>query len=276
MIAWTRVSKSKPCPVCKHSDWCGVSADGILAICMRVESARPSRNGGWVHRLRDTPPAYRPPIKPPARPLTNCNALISQWRQATTELQLQSLADSIGVAHASLAELGAAWASSYSAWAFPMRDGAGQTIGIRLRSDAGKKWAVTGSREGLFYPERTPADHTAWICEGPTDAAAGLSIGLFAIGRPSCSGGTDALKALFRRLAIHRAIIVADYEEPKTLPSGSTWRPGAAGAARLSNSLPVFTKMIFTPAKDLREWVRSGATADLLRMAAEQFPWKRG
>jgi hypothetical protein len=49
-----RVSRRRPCPVCEKPDWCSVSADGCLAICMRVErgSVRRTRNDGFLHRLR--------------------------------------------------------------------------------------------------------------------------------------------------------------------------------------------------------------------------------
>ena len=48
-----RVSRTHPCPICGHPDWCLVAKDGAYAICMRVASSRPSRSesGGWVHRL---------------------------------------------------------------------------------------------------------------------------------------------------------------------------------------------------------------------------------
>jgi len=49
-----RVTRRNPCPVCEKPDWCSVSEDGALAICMRVErdSLRRTKNGGFVHRVR--------------------------------------------------------------------------------------------------------------------------------------------------------------------------------------------------------------------------------
>ena len=49
---WIRVKKGVPCSICGKSDWCEVSADGEVALCMRVESDKPSHNGGWIHRLK--------------------------------------------------------------------------------------------------------------------------------------------------------------------------------------------------------------------------------
>jgi hypothetical protein len=34
---WHRVNKSNPCPVCHHTDWCAVTADGAMVRCQRVE-----------------------------------------------------------------------------------------------------------------------------------------------------------------------------------------------------------------------------------------------
>lgn len=44
-----RVSMHNPCPVCFRADWCGFN-DKVV-VCMRVPSERPSRNGGWVHKI---------------------------------------------------------------------------------------------------------------------------------------------------------------------------------------------------------------------------------
>jgi hypothetical protein len=51
MMNFLRVNKKKPCAICGRNDWCGYSADGDSAICMRVKSDRASANGGWLHRV---------------------------------------------------------------------------------------------------------------------------------------------------------------------------------------------------------------------------------
>jgi hypothetical protein len=58
-----------------------------------------------------------------------------------------------------------------------MNDGKRSVIGIRLRNDLGRKWAVTGSRQGLFLPGPHPGQ-TVLIVEGPTDAAAAVDLGV--------------------------------------------------------------------------------------------------
>jgi conjugative relaxase-like TrwC/TraI family protein len=48
-----RVKRGLPCPVCDHTDWCSISEDGAIAICMRTQSEYETRNGGWLHILDD-------------------------------------------------------------------------------------------------------------------------------------------------------------------------------------------------------------------------------
>jgi hypothetical protein len=68
-----------------------------------------------------------------------------------------------------------------------MCDGYGEVVGIRLRNERGK-FAVRGSRQGVFVAG-VPAQKTLFVCEGPTDTAAAVDLGLFAVGRPNCCCG---------------------------------------------------------------------------------------
>lgn len=45
------VTATAPCPVCDKPDWCSVSGNGEVVICMRVSDGAhgPSKNGGWTH-----------------------------------------------------------------------------------------------------------------------------------------------------------------------------------------------------------------------------------
>lgn len=264
---WVRVSKQTPCPICGpvHGvDWCGVSVDGTTAICMRIQSDRPARNGGWIHRLSDPIPTYqRPPPRDDA--LRPCfESLWRNWRICTEPVKVDAFARHLGVNDQALWDLGAAWAWQHSAWAFPMHDGAGKIDGIRLRNDAGDKWAVKGSHQGIFMPRVWPSvPDMALICEGPTDTAAALTLGFYAIGRPSCVGCEDIIVATIRRLAIRRVVVVADNDGP-----------GKAGAERLSKTLRVPNKTIVPPGKDIREWVRNGATQELVNFFINQKLWR--
>jgi len=57
---WIEVDKYNPCPICGKPDWCGRTADGELAVCMRIESERPMANGGWLYLLTDNFPKTQP------------------------------------------------------------------------------------------------------------------------------------------------------------------------------------------------------------------------
>lgn len=53
-----RVTRSHPCPVCRHASWCSYWEDGRGAICMRRQSGQPARNAqGWLHFFDDASPA---------------------------------------------------------------------------------------------------------------------------------------------------------------------------------------------------------------------------
>ena len=254
---WTRVTRKAPCPICQKPDWCTIGERGVC--CMRIQSPKPMRNGGFFHataRMDDLRP-FRPARPTPT--LRQAADLLARWQASTTPAQIKTLAGDLGVTMAALEALGAAWAAPREAWAFPMRDGTGKVVGIRLRS-ASRKWAVAGSAEGLFYPAGDFAPGTALVCEGPTDCAAALSLGFSAVGRPSCTGGVHQLRALFARAGIHRAIIIADNDTP-----------GRTGATRMADALDLPHKILALPAKDLRDFVRAGATAALLR---EMLRWQ--
>ena len=65
-----RATYRTPCPICDHRRWCGISQDGAIVICMRRSDGAVSeaKNGGWVHRLKDTQPAFAPIRTPVPQP----------------------------------------------------------------------------------------------------------------------------------------------------------------------------------------------------------------
>jgi hypothetical protein len=257
-MKWIRCTRRQPCPICQKSDWCGISDDGHWAICMRTPSDRSTRNGGYMHRLTDAPPRPRPrpaPARP--KPAVDFEARWRQWERQTPQSRMMQLADQLGVSLAALLLLGAAWAEPHQAWAFPMRNPDHRIVGIRLRAVTGRKWAVRGSREGLFVAITAP-EQTCMICEGPTDTAAGITLGMPAIGRPSCLGAVELLRQLCRRRGIRQVVIIGDNDPPKARPGGY-WQPGLDGARKLINALALPYKLILPPAKDLRAWVAQGA-----------------
>jgi phage/plasmid primase-like uncharacterized protein len=122
-----------------------------------------------------------------------------------------------------------------------MRDATGKIVGIRRRLPDGKKLSVKGGHEGLFTPIDLNGQSPLIVCEGASDTAALLSLGLMAVGRPSCSGGVGFLRTLCEH---RRVIIVADND-----------LPGIRGANELKVRLADAT-VVIPPAgvKDAREW----------------------
>lgn len=258
-----RASKEKPCPICGKPDWCFTNDTAEVAICMRMESRHPAQNGGWTHviaapRAPGQPRRLPMPTKP--RPSIDAAGIMAAWRKDTDPGMIYDHAQQLGVSPDAILNLGIAWAPEHGAWAWPMKDGHGKTIGIRLRAESGKKWAVKGSKDGIFYSEPSTETVAAMICEGPTDAAAAITIGFWAVGRSACLTGTDHIRDLFIRHNIRLMVIVADNDEPKVLPGDTFWYPGIEGAKRLAQSIRKGAKIILPPAKDLRQWVRDGAT----------------
>lgn len=173
-------------------------------------------------------------------------------------INVGNLACSLGVSEAALAMLEAGWSKQHRAWTFPMKNGDEEIIGIRLRKPDGGKLAVTGSRAGLFIPLAFDPRSTVVVCEGPTDTAAVLDMGMDAVGRPSCNGGTDHLLRLFKRYT-RDVVVVSDRDGP-----------GYRGASHLATALRAVArsvKVIEPPQgfKDMRAWRRKGATVAMLK-----------
>jgi hypothetical protein len=146
---------------------------------------------------------------------------------------------------------------------------------------------VRGSRQGIFLadfapspgrdgsPSRpAPADSLAhqpthpkihqslFICEGPTDTAAAVELGLFAAGRPNCCCGGAELRTYARRHQCARAVLVSDND-----------KPGLDGARRVGQELRLPYALYVPPAKDLREFVRLGGTLTMIENTLKQTVW---
>jgi hypothetical protein len=230
---------------------------------MRVQGGIPygCKDGsiGYIYQL-SSKPVQLPPRKPEA-PAINARAIIDRWAHETTDLWLQNQANKLGVTSRSLRDLGVCYSNEEQAAAWPMRDGYGNIVGIRLRNDNGSKWAVSGSHQGIFLPS-CPPERTAVVCEGPTDTAAALSLGLWAVGRASCSSGLADVPKAFKRLKVTRAIIISDNDTP-----------GLNGAAMLGRQLGIPYCTLVLPCKDLRKFVNSGGTAVMLGDLINDVVW---
>ena len=265
-----RARRDRPCVICGRPNWCGASADGAIAICMRVAdgSVRPSRNGGFVHVLRPQQRPYRP-VERSVR-IDDVGAsndksvkLFAYYLRTIREgpKLLRKLAEDLRLPVAPLVRLQVGWSKNRQASAWPMRSALGELLGIRYRDRDGRKLSLRGGREGLFLPrDLGPSIDQLLLPEGGTDTAAALALGFTAVGRPSCTGGVRHVVDLVRRFGVRDVVVVADRDEPG--------RRGAASIAAVLRAYVPTVRIIEPPsgARDLRDAVRRGLRAtDLVR-----------
>ena len=264
-MSYARVSKLNRCPICKHGDWCRVFADG-WAECMRVQSDKPAKSGGWMWQLQGTSTPHPVPLpvrggEGGSKPTTiNATKLMRDWLSSTDAGDLETFSHELGLSVASVIAVSAAYAAPRSTWAFPMCNGYGNVVGIRLRNER-CKFAVRGSKQGIFLANMPP-QKTLFVCEGPTDTAAAVELGLFAVGRPNCCCGGAEIKIYARRLGVARVVIVSDND-----------KPGLDGARKVGSELKLPFAIYVPPAKDLREFVRLGGTRAMIENTLNNTVW---
>lgn len=274
---WKWVSEVKiKCPICGKPDYCSIASESGLVICRRVASDRPTKGTtmpGWIHSLnRDEIPKPLPPPKP--KPTLNAQEMrrrLELWGRYSEAAELRKFADSLGVSVESLDILGCV--RGEGSWAFPMRNAEGFLVGIRTRRDDGEKRAVPGSRQGLFFSPEALADFaeqdTLFIAEGPTDTAAFFTMGLYAIGRPSCTGCDEEIVSALTKLRFRRAVLAVDNDRK---PDGRA--PGLEGCRRLQEKLPVPSMLWFPPKKDVRAFLNAGGSQKMLFAMLKNQTWK--
>lgn len=186
--------------------------------------------------------------------------------------RLEPLAKTLGVSVDSLARLRCGWATREElarvvghrvrspGWTFPMMSGAGEIVGLSVRTPAGGKWSLSGSRLGLFIPKGlADLPGVVLIVEGASDVAAALDAGLTAVGRPSnCTGAEDLAEIL-----AGREVVVCGEDDRKLDAQGEVLRwPGRDGAElvarRLAEAWRVDVPVAMPPpgVKDLRAWLQ--------------------
>lgn len=269
---WMRCSRKHPCPVCGKADWCCWLNTGEVFWCMRVSEGdvagfrrgrtHPTAGGtSWYPTLE--PPVthvIEPPTPNPVGKI-KWDEIQAECRTCLTDESLAKATRLLGVGIDTLDAMGIGWSRHWRAWTFPMRHAVTEKItGIRTRTPDGRKFALSGSKQGYFIAKRAKRDRLAWIVEGPTDAAAMLSVGFEVIGRASCLHQSNDLR---ERLRGRRAVVLADNDEV-----------GLAGANKLAAYLEGFAAawVIAPPSevKDAREWISRGAK----RSEIESIAWE--
>lgn len=287
MNGW-RECRNAPCPICGHRGWCGVSEDGAAVHCMRTPSAHPCASGGWFHFLAERPrraTGQSWPVRPPrpVRPVLDMARTMEGFRRefecgpsgGDIFDSLLEIGRDLALVPRDVDSLRVGRSAYHGAWAFPMLDAAGQTVGIRLREyGSSRKWSVPGSRDGLFYDPELAADGGELVVvEGATDCIAATALGLSAVGRSSCGTGAPLLRELCDRLRVRRVTIVSDNDRHRFRPDGHPWRPGIDGARRLGAALGRAHRIVIPPCKDLRDWLAAGLTPATFRMVADLQRW---
>ena len=243
---------------------------------MRCESSNPivlkSGETGYWHKIKDAPKDWKPPKREPAPSKIDAFKLWKKMDSETHDDCINALAEELGVTYGSLQDIGACWSFQYQSWAFPMKDSHGAICGIRLRRTDGSKFSVPGSRQGIFIPRCQPY-HTVFIPEGVSDVCALLSMGVYSIGRPSCSGGVIEIVEAIKRLRIERAVVICDADKDKEI-AGRKYNPGYDGGLALSKALSIPHCVISLPVKDARLFLQMGGTKQQLESIVNTRVWK--
>lgn len=257
---WHISDSRYPCPVCGKRG-CSIDMDRGWTWCWRVaEGARATNGAGsYLHRTDDLHTSYPHSTIPdhPEEEKPTVDMLDEAKRLHTAAIKrgrrvIAHHAAHLGVSVESLIDLRIGWDEQATAWTFPMRDADGRVCGIRYRAVSGKKWAATGSRNGLFYVPRRIGPTPLMIPEGPTDTAALLTMGFSVIGRPSAGAGlTEIVRTTLARSM--PVVIVADDDQA-----------GREAARRLGDMLAELhgRVWIFTPPTDARAFLLAGGTAE--------------
>ncbi|MCC7389535.1 MAG: hypothetical protein IT431_12275 [Phycisphaerales bacterium] len=262
---YRRVTKACPCPICERPDWCLVSRDDppSRVICSRTESKQRWGEAGWLHVLRkdgQRPVRVRKLHLSPQGPHTDLRRLAEDCRGRLRPGHLNRFAEQLGVTTDSLWRLGIGWDGRN--WTFPMSNADGVVLGIRLRTPSGRKFSVKGGKHGLHIPTGLSGTGPLLLPEGPTDTAAALDLGFDSVGRPGCRGAMRLIAEYIRKQNPTVAVVVADADAA-----------GRGGAMDHAGTLACYhrdVRVIEPPVKDLREWLRGGATAAQVNDAIER------
>jgi hypothetical protein len=272
---YRRPARGERCPICGKRDWCLLAREGgsepVSALCKREPSPITWGEAGYLHRLREGPIAARcpRPFVPPPEPVDHR----AEAERLATGAPLDPIAAALGLPTGALRRLGVGWSSSERCSTWPTWNASGKCIGIVRRSADGTKRLRKGDHPGLYLPRDLPEDLSSeriLLVEGGSDTAAGLALGRWAVGRFSCDQGGKLLARLATRRRMLAATIVFDNDAKR-----AGVNPGLAGALKLRETLRSIVpdlRLVSPPAnrKDLREWLRAGATGEDLARAERE------
>ena len=273
---WVRVHpKSNPCPICSgqpHRSPCYglIAKDGTAAICTHVSDGSIkafSTGAGYLHRLDNAltlppTPSLETIRKPREYNRSEMKGIAVKAFERLSTDDRNRHATELGVSPWSLFRLRMGWSPDHLAYTFPMRDADQSVIGVRLRNQEGRKWAVRGSGNGIFIPVLLASKGPLIICAGPTDTAAMLDLDLDAIGRPSCNGGADSVCDYVRRIRPEIVGIIYDRDSPGSAAERNGTRGAQSLAMRLATSGQAVKLMRPPHCKDAREWAKRGVSQE--------------
>ncbi len=275
---WVEVTRSEPCPICEHPDWCARTTDGMAVYCMRVESDKPIESGGWIHRLDEPlPPVPAPkPVKKQRDWTDECWRMYAHHRAGKKRRQVAKQL-SVSVEALKILCVGIGWDwdhQEFSSW--PSRDHTGRCIGYVRRYDDGSKRTNRGGSAGVFYTanwSRHPGP--VFIVEGGSDVAACEKWRLSAIGRASNVHGGTWIRRMIRQHAKQKRIIVIGERDakpekrggvsscPSDCPGCAYCWPGKFGMIKVAAELACLAVMIPEPYKDMRDLLSKGGIDEL-------------
>lgn len=280
---WVNVQRGQTCPVCGKDSWCCISADGTAVYCMRVKSEM-ARGDGWIHKTGvETGERVATMPKVVKRPTIDWNREAKRYASARhAEHYRQELAQQLGVSVESLDSLWVGWGYDREPWwSFPERDAGGRVAGIVRRYKDGRKKMLRWGTHGLYYSALwATMPGPVYLPEGGSDTAALITLGVPAIGRPSCRGGVALLASMLGQRKDRMIVVVGEndlHKErrgqveacPKNCGGCMICWPGLIGARDTARALSarinrkVRWAMPPLGTKDARDWLRQnpGASA---------------
>lgn len=292
-MPFTEVSRSSPCPICGKDHYCGVDHETGVVRCKWAPSPKESvdRRGcvAWIHRLDesqvDAETIERIKLRAAQQtnqemlPAAEIMRLAREWfvskdaktmrRQVANQLNVPEWTLRSLRVGSSVEQEGWNQGKRFSSW--PSRNGRGGITGIVKRFSDGRKLTLRQtSNGGIFIPSPEDRDYwntqAVWLLEGGSDTAAAIARGFPALGRPSNTGGQDAIIQWMKHHGIKHAIVWGENDQKDTcslkehclgLDCPGCW-PGLFGANRLRSCLTdhgIEATVQMPPAefKDIRE-----------------------